>query len=47
MARAESTQTSKEPDLTILESDPSTSDPELNMTILVDETWVAGEQMFG
>ena len=37
----------KEADLTILESDPCTSDPEKIMTIRVSETWVAGERKFG
>ena len=37
----------KEADLTILESDPYTTDPEKLMTIKVSETWVAGEKKFG
>ncbi len=37
----------KEADLTILESDPYTSDPEKIETITVSETWVAGQKKFG
>ncbi len=37
----------KEADLTILESDPHTTDPEKLSTIKVSETWVAGERKFG
>lgn len=36
-----------EADLTILESDPHTTDPEKIMAIKVSETWVAGEKKFG
>ena len=38
---------SKEADLTILESDPCTADPENIGSIAVSETWVAGEKKFG
>lgn len=37
----------KEADLTILESDPYTVDPEKIIAIRVSETWVAGEKQFG
>ena len=37
----------KEADLTILESDPCTADPEKIAAIRVSETWVAGERKFG
>lgn len=37
----------KEADLTILESDPYTTDPEKIMAIRVSETWIAGEKKFG
>jgi predicted amidohydrolase YtcJ len=37
----------KEADLTILESDPCTADPENIGSIAVSETWVAGEKKFG
>ena len=37
----------KEADLTILESDPCTADPEKIASIRVSETWVAGERKFG
>lgn len=37
----------KEADLTILESDPYTSDPEKIADIKVSQTWVAGEKKFG
>jgi predicted amidohydrolase YtcJ len=37
----------KEADLTILESDPYTTDPEKLSSIKVSQTWVAGEKMFG
>jgi predicted amidohydrolase YtcJ len=37
----------KEADLTILESDPVTADPEKIASIGVSETWVAGEKKFG
>lgn len=39
-------ETGKEADLTILESDPYTIDPEKIMAIRVSETWVAGERKF-
>jgi predicted amidohydrolase YtcJ len=37
----------KEADLTILESDPYTTDPEQIAAIKVSETWLAGTKMFG
>lgn len=37
----------KEADLTILESDPYTCDPEKIMGVPVSQTWVAGEKKFG
>ena len=37
----------KEADLTILESDPYTADPEKISAIAVSETWVAGAKKFG
>jgi predicted amidohydrolase YtcJ len=37
----------READLTILESDPHTTDPEQLMAIKVSETWVAGDRKFG
>jgi predicted amidohydrolase YtcJ len=37
----------KEADLTILESDPITADPEKIASIAVSETWVAGDRKFG
>lgn len=37
----------KEADLTILDTDPYTSDPEKISAIAVSQTWVAGEQKFG
>jgi predicted amidohydrolase YtcJ len=37
----------KEADLTILDSDPITADPEKISSIAVSETWVAGERKFG
>jgi predicted amidohydrolase YtcJ len=40
-------QPGKEADLTILESDPCTADPEKIASIRVSETWVAGERKFG
>jgi predicted amidohydrolase YtcJ len=40
-------ETSKEADLTILESDPFKTDPDKISAIKVSETWVAGEKAFG
>lgn len=37
----------KQADLTILEGDPYTSDPEAIMRIPVSQTWVAGQKKFG
>ena len=37
----------KEADLTILESDPCTADPEKIASIRVSETWLAGERKVG
>ncbi len=36
-----------EADLTLLESDPTKTDPEKIMSIRVSETWIAGEKKFG
>ena len=40
-------ETGKEADLTILESDPCTADPEKIAAIRASETWIAGEKKFG
>jgi predicted amidohydrolase YtcJ len=37
----------KEADLSLLESDPITADPETIASIRVSETWIAGEKKFG